>query len=117
MKEKLYRSSNGSMLAGVCGGIGEYANIDPTIVRLLTVFLFLGSFGTGLIIYLIAAIIIPRKPEYTNASRSHQYSNSDEEFKRPSDDEVEEVRVEDMKEHNDENEADDSKSKKVNLEK
>ena len=51
------------MLDGVCGGIGEYINIDPTIVRLgWVVFCVLG--GSGIIAYIIAAIIIPRNPEY-----------------------------------------------------
>lgn len=56
--KKLYRSTNNKMLAGVCGGIAEYFNIDPTIVRLvwagLTVFQ-----GIGLLLYILAAIIIP----------------------------------------------------------
>lgn len=49
------------MLCGVCGGIGEYLNIDPTLIRLLAV--LLGCSGTGIIVYIIAAIIIPDSPE------------------------------------------------------
>ena len=45
------------MICGVCGGIGEYFNIDPTIVRLLMV--IFGCTGTGIIAYFIAAIVIP----------------------------------------------------------
>lgn len=45
------------MICGVCGGIGEYLGIDPTLVRLLMV--LLGCTTTGFIIYLVAAIIIP----------------------------------------------------------
>ena len=48
------------MLCGVCGGIGEYFNIDVTIVRLLAV--LLGLSGHGILIYIIAAIIIPEDP-------------------------------------------------------
>jgi len=48
------------MIAGVCGGIGEYANIDPTIVRLLWVLATLISFGAGIIAYLIAWIVCLR---------------------------------------------------------
>ena len=55
--KKLYRSMRNKMLCGVCGGIAEYFNIDPTIVRLLVV-LFACS-GAGLLAYFIAAIIIP----------------------------------------------------------
>ena len=47
-------------LCGVCGGIGEYLNIDPTLVRLLAV--LLGCSGTGILVYIIAAIIIPDSP-------------------------------------------------------
>ncbi|CUX45553.1 PspC domain-containing protein [Clostridium sp. C105KSO13] len=57
-QKKLYRSRTDRMLCGVCGGIGEYFNIDATIVRLL--FVLLGvSGGTGILAYFIAAIIIP----------------------------------------------------------
>lgn len=119
MKQKLYRSSENSLLAGVCGGIGEYANMDPTIVRLLTCVLFFGSFGTGLVIYLVAAIIIPRRPEHMNASTNHQYTNNEETVLRPSEDEVEEVRAEDIKDVNSEDVSEVGKPevKKVNLEK
>lgn len=58
--KKLYRSKTSRMLCGVCGGIGEYLNIDPTLVRLLAV--LLGCSGTGILVYIIAAIIIPDSP-------------------------------------------------------
>lgn len=60
-QKKLYRINEGKMLAGVCGGIAEYFNIDATIVRLGWVFasLFVGS---GLFAYIIALIIMPEKP-------------------------------------------------------
>ena len=63
MAKNLYKSNKNKMIDGVCGGIGEYINIDPTIVRLgWVVFCALG--GSGIIAYIIAAIIIPRNPEY-----------------------------------------------------
>ena len=63
MAKKLHKSNKNKMIDGVCGGIGEYINIDPTIVRLgWVVFCALG--GSGIIAYIIAAIIIPRNPEY-----------------------------------------------------
>ena len=63
MAKKLYKSNKNKMIDGVCGGIGEYINNDPTIVRLgWVVFCALG--GSGIIAYIIAAIIIPRNPEY-----------------------------------------------------
>ncbi len=49
------------MIAGVCGGIAEYFNIDPTLVRLAFVLLIFAN-GIGLILYIIAAIIIPLNP-------------------------------------------------------
>lgn len=55
--KKLYRSEYDKMLLGVCGGLGEYFAVDPTIIRLGWA-LFACS-GTGIIAYFIAAIIIP----------------------------------------------------------
>lgn len=57
--KKLYRSTTNCMLAGVCGGIGEYFNIDPTLIRLAWV-LFSALGGSGILAYIIAAIIIPK---------------------------------------------------------
>lgn len=56
--KKLYRSSTNHMLAGVCGGLGEYFNIDPTIVRLLWALLCLLA-GSGVLVYIVCALIIP----------------------------------------------------------
>ena len=63
MEKKLYRSNSSKLVAGVCGGIGEYLNVDPTLVRLIWV-LFCCLGGSGFLAYIIAAIIIPRRPEY-----------------------------------------------------
>jgi phage shock protein PspC (stress-responsive transcriptional regulator) len=57
--KKLVRSKTNRMVCGVCGGIGEYLNVDPTIVRLVWVIVSLVSCGTGLLAYLIAAIVVP----------------------------------------------------------
>jgi phage shock protein C len=59
--KRLYRSESDSMLAGVCGGIAEYLEVDPTLIRLLWAIGTLASFGFGIILYIIAAIIIPKK--------------------------------------------------------
>lgn len=58
--KRLYRSRNSRMLCGVCGGIAEYFNIDPTLIRLL--FVLFGLSGSGILAYIIAAIIIPDSP-------------------------------------------------------
>ena len=59
--KKLKKSGYNKMICGVFGGIGEYFNIDPTLVRLLWVILTIGGFGMGLLIYILAAIIIPQE--------------------------------------------------------
>lgn len=58
---KLYRSKSNRIIAGVCGGIGEYLGIDPTLIRLLWI-LFSLSIGAGLLAYIIAWIIVPEEP-------------------------------------------------------
>lgn len=60
-KKKLYRSETDKKLFGVCGGIAEYLNADSTIVRLICVLLIL-AWGCGLLVYLIAALVMPKKP-------------------------------------------------------
>ena len=61
MKKRLYKIEKGKKLDGVCGGIAEYFNIDPTVVRLGWVLASL-FVGCGLIAYIIALIIMPEKP-------------------------------------------------------
>ena len=56
--KKLYKSNKNKMIAGVCGGIAEYFNMDPTIVRLIAVIFGLLK-GFGFLLYLIAAIVMP----------------------------------------------------------
>lgn len=62
MTKRLYKSNQNKMLDGVCGGIAEYFDIDPTLVRLGWV-LFCAMGGSGFLAYIVAAIIIPRNPE------------------------------------------------------
>lgn len=57
--KRLYRSKKNRVLAGVCSGIGEYLEVDPTVVRLIWVILTLVSFGVGILAYILAWIIIP----------------------------------------------------------
>lgn len=59
-KKKLYRIDEGKMIGGVCTGMAEYFGVDVTIVRLGWVFLTLFG-GCGILAYIIALIIIPRK--------------------------------------------------------
>lgn len=60
MEKKLYRSTTNKTIAGVCGGLAEYLNIDPTIVRVIWALVALS--GAGLLAYLLCALIIPEKP-------------------------------------------------------
>jgi len=58
-QKKLVKSSTNRMICGVCGGIGEYVNVDPTLIRLIWVILTIGPFGLGLLAYILAAVIMP----------------------------------------------------------
>ena len=60
--KRLYRSAKDKILGGVCGGIAEYYNIDPTLVRLLWV-IFSLLYGVGILAYIIAWIIVPKGPK------------------------------------------------------
>jgi len=58
MTKRLYKSNTNKVISGVCGGFAEYFNIDATLVRLaLVLFTFLG--GSGIVIYIVAAIVMP----------------------------------------------------------
>jgi phage shock protein C len=61
MKKRLYRSRDERMILGVCGGIAEYFDVDPTLIRLIAV-LTLFFACTGILIYIIMTIIIPLEP-------------------------------------------------------
>lgn len=62
MKKRLYKIEEGKKVFGVCGGIAEYFDVDPTIIRLLWVVLVLCA-GTGILAYIVAALIMPNKSE------------------------------------------------------
>lgn len=62
MERKLYKSANNRMIDGVCAGIAEYFNFDPTLIRLAWVIFSIAG-GSGILAYIIAAIIIPRNPQ------------------------------------------------------
>ncbi|HEY3362273.1 MAG TPA: PspC domain-containing protein, partial [Methanosarcina sp.] len=59
---KLYRSKKNKIIAGICGGIGEYFKVDPTLIRLLWVLISVMGMGSGVVAYIIAWIIIPEEP-------------------------------------------------------
>lgn len=59
MNKKLKRSRSDRVIAGVCGGIGEYFNIDPVVIRIIWVLLSFMPGGPGFLAYLVCALIIP----------------------------------------------------------
>ena len=62
MPKKLYKIEQGKVLCGVCGGIGEYLNLDPNIIRLITVLIgIFTAFFPLLIAYIIMACVLPDK--------------------------------------------------------
>ncbi len=61
-EKRLVRSRSDKMLFGVCGGLADYLNIDPVIIRLLAALLTLWN-GVGLLIYVVLALIMPEAPE------------------------------------------------------
>lgn len=62
MEKKLYRSRKNKQLAGVCSGLAKFFKIDPTIVRLIWVLAVLCA-GTGVVLYIACALVIPEEPE------------------------------------------------------
>ena len=64
-KKRLYKKEDGKKIAGVCGGIAEYLDIDPTLIRLGWA-LFCLAGGSGLIIYIVAAAVMPKESDVIN---------------------------------------------------
>jgi len=60
MQKKLYRVREGKVLAGVCGGIARYFDLDPTVIRVI--WALIAATGSGVIAYIICALIIPEAP-------------------------------------------------------
>lgn len=89
--KRLYRSREHAMIGGVCAGIAEYFDIDPSLVRLALVLLFFAG-GVGILAYIVAWIIVPQKPLITAAPSAETtseepttttHSDSVEEINRP----------------------------------
>lgn len=76
MSKKLYKSTTDRKLCGVCAGIANYLNIDPTVVRLLWALItFVG--GAGVIAYIVCALVIPDEP-YNNNYQDPYYAPNDD---------------------------------------
>ena len=63
-KKRLYKSSRNKKICGLCGGIAEYLNIDPTVIRLITAIIGL-AWGSGILLYIIMAFVMPYDNEIT----------------------------------------------------
>ena len=63
-KKRLYKSSRNKKICGVCGGIAEYLNMDPTVIRLITAIIAL-AWGSGINLYIIMAFVMPYDNEIT----------------------------------------------------
>ena len=60
--KKLYLSNTDKKIGGVCGGLGEYFDMDPTLVRVIFILIALLSLGLGVVAYILIWMVIPRKP-------------------------------------------------------
>ena len=60
--KKLYRSKTDKMISGVCGGLAQYFGVDATLVRLVFALLVFFGVGSGVLLYIILAIVVPLEP-------------------------------------------------------
>jgi phage shock protein PspC (stress-responsive transcriptional regulator) len=90
-EKKLYRSCKNRIIGGVCGGLGEYFDIDPVLIRLIIALLFFT--GVSIIFYLIAWIIIPEAPDYHKESKSKPENIATEVKKEPKNNDNDEGRL------------------------
>ena len=68
--KRLFRSKKDRMLGGVCAGLGEHLDVDPTVIRLIRAVVTVLSLGTGILVYIIAWIIIPEEETGSDSAQS-----------------------------------------------
>lgn len=87
MEKRIYKSERNRVLTGTCGGIGEYLNIDPTIVRLIFVGIVFFN-GIGIFAYIVAALLIPNSPidNFENMNNRSEYNHSRKSDRKRKDD-------------------------------
>ncbi|MDR1101628.1 MAG: PspC domain-containing protein [Clostridiales bacterium] len=76
--KRLYKVEKGKKICGVCGGVAEFLNIDPTLVRILWAFVALW-FGTGIVVYIIAAFVMPNESTRPKTPSGNIYDAEQEE--------------------------------------
>jgi len=91
MNKKLYRSRKDYIIAGVCGGIAEYFEIDSTLVRLLAILVVLIG-GAGVVAYIIAWIVIPKNPDQVSDESFEEREKIKEKVKKGTKDVIKEVK-------------------------
>ncbi len=74
-EKRLYRSRSNKILCGVLGGLGDYFNVDPTVLRVAYALLSVFVLGSPIILYIICALIIPKEPEYSQQQPDYQQGN------------------------------------------
>ena len=79
MSKKLYKNSENKKLAGVCQGVAEYFDIDPTIVRILW-FVVSWFYGIGVAVYILLWILLPEKHQVADVLNKDEMPGDDEEF-------------------------------------
>ncbi len=77
MEKRLYRSRSDRMICGVCGGLAEYFNLDPTIIRIIAVLLVFAN-GLGILAYIILAIVVPQRDSKTTEPKDTIKENVEE---------------------------------------
>ena len=70
--KRLYRSKKERMLGGVCAGLGEHFDIDPTVIRLVWAVITVLSIGTGVLVYIIAWILIPEEENGSSQQKTQK---------------------------------------------
>jgi phage shock protein C len=71
--KQLYLSNTNKVIAGLCGGLGEYFEVDPVLVRIIAVILFFAT-GFGLLAYIVGWIIVPRRAEGAEPTERKEYA-------------------------------------------
>jgi phage shock protein PspC (stress-responsive transcriptional regulator) len=66
--KRLYRSKTRRMLGGICGGLGDYLDVDPTVIRLVWVVLTIFTWGIWFLIYVIAWVLVPEEETSENGA-------------------------------------------------
>lgn len=85
MEKKLYRSATNRKFAGVCGGLGEYFNVDPTLIRIIFVVAFFFA-GVGILPYIILMLVMPNRPQNIDQHRYTDFNHETDQQSEKHDD-------------------------------